>query len=656
MSDVVSPTGDRSAHEVRAAGAPSSGLRTLAVGIIVIAALYFGRDVFVPLALAILLSFALGPFVMLLRRWHFGRVPSIIAAVVLAFLLIFGVGALLGSQLVELAQTFPQYETNIAQKIHALRGSAASSGIVGRASQMLTNLGNDITKTTEGADDIRASAPVAGRAGAPQKPVLVEIHQTDSSALQVVEHVIGPLLQPLTTSGVVIVFVIFFLLQREDLRDRFIRLAGSRDLRRTTEALDDAAQRLSRYLLLQTAINAGFGMVIGAGLWLIGVPNPVLTGVLAMLLRFVPYIGAVIAAALAASIAVAVDPGWSMLLWTIALFAAAESITGQLVEPHLYSHSTGLSAVAVVVAAVFWTWLWGPIGLLLSTPLTVCLVVLGRHVDRLEFLDVILGNEPALAPEESFYQRMLAGDPDEAAAQAEKFLQEKPLSAYYDDVAIQGLALAQLDVNRGTLDHRRRVQIKEAVDGVIDDLSDHDDAAPTAPKEAAAKAAASSPVLTPADLAPAWREGAAMCIAGRGSLDEAAAAMLAQLLERHGIGAQVVPREAVSPANLYRFDATRVQLACLSYLEPGGFTNARFLVRRLRRKLPGAKIFVGFWTLTEEGAELRHARAETGADLVVTSLHQAVEHIVDAARESARQRPAATLHQHDVVGISSVAE
>jgi predicted PurR-regulated permease PerM len=627
----------------------------LAVGVIVVAALYVGREVFVPLALAILLSFALGPVVMLLRRWHFGRVPSIIAAVMLAFLLISCIGVLLGSQLVEFAETLPRYETNIAQKIQSLRSTAADSGIVGRSSAMLKELGTEITQKTERVDDdTKAHRPGIGRDEEARRPVLVEIQQVDPGPLQIIERVVGPLLLPLTTTGIVIVFVIFFLLQREDMRDRFIRLAGSRDLQRTTEALDDAARRLSRYLLMQTAINAGFGVLVGAGLWFVGVPNPALLGVLAMLLRFVPYVGPIIAAALAAAVAVAVAPGWSMLLWTAALFAVAEFITGQVVEPHLYSQSTGLSAVAVVVAAVFWTWLWGPVGLLLSTPLTVCLVVLGRHVDRLEFLDVILGNQPALAPEESFYQRMLAGDPDEAADHAEKFLKENPLAAYYDEIAIKGLALAQADVNRGMLDHRHRVLIKEAVDSVIDDLSDYSDASPTSVAELATTAATPSPIVSQEELSPAWRKRAVMCIAGRGSLDEAAAAMLAQLLERHGIGAQVVGSEAASAANLFALDATGVQLACLSYLEPGGFTNARYLARRLRRKLPGARIFIGFWTLTdEEGAELR-ALTATGADLVVTSLRKAVDHIVGAARDSARLQFAAEPRVDD--GIAAVAD
>ena len=268
--------------------------------------------------------------------------------------------------------------------------------------------------------------PVAAlpRNNQPQDPVPVEIHQPNPSPFLLLQQFAVPLLQPFATAGIVLVFVIFFLLQREDLRDRFIRLAGAGDLRRTTVAMDDAASRLSRYLLTQTAINTSFGVLVGTGLWFIGVPHPVLWGILGMLLRFVPYIGPVIAAALPAIVAFAVDPGWAMLLWAVALFLVVELAIGQVIEPWLYGHSTGLSGIAVVVAAAFWTLLWGPVGLLLSTPLTMCLVVLGRHVERLQFLEVLLGDQPALAPEEAFYQRMLAGDPDEAAHQAEEFLKD----------------------------------------------------------------------------------------------------------------------------------------------------------------------------------------------------------------------------------------
>ena len=471
------------------AGTPSVILGPMAVTVIIVAVLYFGREVFVPLALAILLSFALSPLVLLLRRLHFGRVPSVVASVLSAFLVILGLGAILASQLTGLAENLPWYQFNLTQKIAAIRSVTAGSGFMPRASAMLKSLSTEVTKTTAppgtgSASSSGATATIAARrppaaAAQPPPPVLVEMHQPDLAPLQLIEAIVGPLLQPLITTGIVIVFVVFFLLQREDLRDRFIRLAGARDLRRTTEALDDAGHRLSRYLLAQAAINGCFGVLIGAGLWLIGVPNSVLWGIFAMMLRFVPYIGPVIAAAFPAALAVAADPGWSMLLWTLALFLVVEPMIGQIIEPWLYGHHTGISAVAIVVAAAFWTWLWGPIGLLLSTPLTVCVVVLGRHVERLNFFDILLGDRPALAPEEGFYQRVLAGDPDEVAYQAEEFLKGKPLSVYYDEVAIRGLALAQVDMNRGGLTHDRRVQIKETVDGIIDDLSDHDAQAPS---------------------------------------------------------------------------------------------------------------------------------------------------------------------------------
>jgi predicted PurR-regulated permease PerM len=561
-------------------------------------------------------------------------VPSVILVVVLTFLMIVGIGAFVGSQLTHLAGELPGYQTNIAQKIHSLRDTTTRGGIVDRTSAMLHNLSKEIEKPEEKGAGSAANEPAAlSRNYQPQNPVPVEIHQSNPSPLLLLQQVAGPLLQPLATAGIVVVFVIFFLLQREDLRDRFIRLAGAGDLRRTTVALDDAASRLSRYLLTQTAINTSFGVLVGTGLWLIGVPYPVLWGILGTLLRFVPYIGPVIAAVLPAIVALAVDPGWAMLLWAMGLFLVVELITGQVIEPWLYGHSTGLSSVAVVVAAAFWTLLWGPIGLLLSTPLTMCLVVLGRHVEHLQFLEVILGDQPALAPEEGFYQRMLAGDPDEAAHEAEEFLKAKSLSAFYDEVAIGGLTLAQLDVNRGVLGHEQRVLIKEAVDGLVDNLADH---APwPIPKEGEIGEGVMPQIFTPEELPAFWKGTAVFCIAGRGSLDEASAAMLAQLLQKHGIGARVVPSEAVSVPNLFRLDVTGVQMAFLCYLEPGSFSNPCYLVRRLRRKLPKATIVAGFWTLKKDEIEERNAVTLTGADLVAVSLRQAVEQVIDAVQAGA---------------------
>lgn len=617
---------------LRAASAASSA--TVIIFAIAVAALYFGRDVLMPLALAVLLSFVLAPLVLLLRRVRFGRVPSVLAAVFLAFLVICGIATLIIGQLAQLAENLPLYQTTITQKIEALQSTATGNGIVERASSMLNDLRREITRTTEDAAAKKGPASSGAPAGdSQQKPVPVEIREPPAAPLEVIRAVVGPLWGPLATGGIVIVFLIFILLQREDMRDRFIRLVGPRDLHRTTRALDDGVRRLSRYFLVQSAINAAFGMLIGTGLFFIGVPNPVLWGVLAMLLRFVPYIGAWIAAFFPLALAFAVDPNWSMLLWTAGLFVIVELLMGQAIEPLLNAHSTGLSAVAIVVAAAFWTWLWGPVGLLLSTPLTVCLVVIGRHVERLQFLDVLLGDKPALAPEESFYQRMLAGDPDEAAHQAEEFLKDRRLADYYDEIAIRGLALAQLDVNRGALDHDRRAQIRDAVEELVDDLSDRDDAL-----DAVARGEDKKAEREGVDA----RQIEVLCVAGRGALDEATAMMLVQLLQKHGIGARVVSGREVSPTNIVQLEASGVKVVCLVYLEPAGLANTRYLVRRVRRRLPQARIVLGLWMRApiENGDDTAARQSE--ADLVVTSLREAVERIGNEVDVTAQQSPVET--------------
>jgi hypothetical protein len=437
--------------------------------------------------------------------------------------------------------------------------------------------------------------------------------------------------------------VVFILFQREDLRNRFIKLAGSHDLQKTTAALDDAATRLSKLFLIQLALNTAFGVVIGTGLWVIGIPSPVLWGILAAVLRFVPYIGAVISAVFPLTLAAAVDPGWSMLLWTAALFLVVEPVVGHVIEPLLYGHSTGLSPVAVVASATFWTALWGPVGLVLSTPLTICLVVLGRHVERFEFLDVMFGDRPALSPPELFYQRMLAEDPAEAVDKAEEFLKERPLSIYYDDVALPGLKLAQNDILRGSLDRAQSQRIKAAVMEVVDDLADQDDrvlvketthdAEAAAAIEAVHDAAADLPVLSSERLAPAWQgETPVLCVAGRGYLDEAVALMLAQLLQKHGLRARVEGADAMASLNIFRLDTSGVVMVCLSYLDASSPAHMRYSIRRLRRRLPEAKIVLGCWLAHVDAAMLRET---ANADVVATTLRDAVTLCLDAARNAA---------------------
>ena len=629
-----------------------SAVATAILAFIIITTLYFGREIFVPIALAILLSFVLAPLVGVLQRIRMPRGLAVVSVVILAFVLIFAMGSLLATQLTQLAGDLPRYQSTISEKIQSFRETTAGRGTLERASGMLKDLSKELEKPKDAA--ACTGSILSPKAPAPLTPVPVEVRQPDPSALESLQSLISPLLHPLATTGIIIIFVIFILLQREDLRNRLIRLAGSHDLQRTTAALDDAAGRLSRLFLIQLLLNGTFGVVIGLGLWLIGIPSAILWGILAAVLRFVPYIGAAIAAAFPLALAVAVDPSWSMLLWTIALFLVVEPIVGHVIEPMVYGHSTGLSPVAVVASATFWTALWGPIGLVLATPLTVCLVVLGRHVERLEFLDVMFGDRPALTPPEIFYQRMLAGDPTEAAEKAEEFLKERSLSSYYDEVALKGLQLAQVDAERGALDDERLTKIRDAVDEFTNNLSDQDDRLP--PKlrsttDAEATSAVESvaedapyedlPVLSKGELPSEWQsEYPVLCVAGRSFLDEAAAIMLGQLSTAHGLAARVEGAEALSTANIFRLETTGVAVVCLIYMDGNGPAHMRYSVRRLRRKLPKATIILGCWMKDMDPAGLELLRDGAKADLVAASLGEAIKLCIEATGIDSHRQPA----------------
>ena len=618
-----------------------SAVATAILAAIIIAVLYFGRDVIIPIALAILLSFVLAPLVGLLQRIRIPRGLAVVSVVIIAFALIFAMGSLLAAQLTQLAGDLPRYQSTIAEKIQSFRETTARRGTLERASGMLKDLSKELDKPKDAATLGAGTSP---KATAPLKPVPVQVLQPDPGALESLQSLISPLLHPLATTGIIVIFVIFILLQREDLRNRLIRLAGSHDLQRTTAALDDAASRLSRLFLIQLLLNGSFGIIIGTGLWLIGIPSAILWGILAAVLRFVPYIGAAIAAAFPLALAVAVDPTWSMLLWTLALFVVVEPIVGHVIEPMVYGHSTGLSPVAVVASATFWTALWGPIGLVLATPLTVCLVVLGRHVESLEFLDVMFGDRPALSPPEIFYQRMLAGDPTEASEKAEEFLKERSLSSYYDEVALKGLQLAQADAERGALDHGRLTKIRDAVSEFANNISEQDDR-PQPQLSATTDVEATSavetvaedapyenlPVLSKADLPPEWQgEHPVVCVAGRSLIDEAAAIMLGQLTTAHGLAARVEGAEALSTTNIFQLETAGVAIVCLVYMDAGSPAHMRYSVRRLRRKLPKATIILGCWLKDMDPSKLETLREGAQADLAAASLGEALKLCIEA--------------------------
>jgi predicted PurR-regulated permease PerM len=542
----------------------------------------------------------------LLQRLRLWRAPAVILTVLAALGLLGLFGTLIGSQAASLTVNAPQYARTIETKVQGVQGFA-----VARLASITKELGGSRPIARPRAASPTLAAPSSTTPSDQRRPVQVEVVQGSTSPFSIARTVLEPILGPLETTVIVLIVAIFVLMQKEDLRDRFIRVFGSSDLHRTTRAIDDAGQRLSKYFLSQLAVNSCFGVVIGLGLWLIGIPSPAMWGVMAGLLRFVPYIGPFLAAVAPAALGAAVDPGWSMALEVVALFVIIEPLTGYVVEPLLYGHSTGLSPVSVIVSAIFWTWLWGPIGLIMSTPLTLCLVVMGRHVKSLEFFDVLLGDRPALTPVESFYQRILARNPDEALAQAEMLLADRSLANYYDSVVLEGLKLAVEDEARGTIDRAGAAQMTKSMMSVIEDLQ------PT-------------PGATSSD--PSASTQTVACVAGHGPFDDAVTAMLTQLLGEQGVQARRISNSAVSRDTVRTLDLTGIDVIAVSYLEvTGSPAQLRYLIRRLRARAPAARIVVGLWPQGEAILSDASIQQALGADRYVSSLHQAVEDILSSA-------------------------
>ena len=648
----------------RAQSHPLEMLTTSILVALVVATLYVGREIFIPIAIAILVSFVLSPPILLLRRWGLGRIFSVLTVVCAALVIAFSVSAVLTRQVSALAVDLPLYQATINAKLDELREAAADNVLSARVLAALKTLGQ-INPQRPSASRAEQQA---NRGQESQQPIPVEVYQPGPGPLAIVQTIAGTALSPLETIGIVLIFVVFVLLQREDLRNRFMRLVGSGDLQRTTTAMNDAAGRLGRFFLIQTLVNASFGVVVAAGLYFIGIPNPILWGIVAFLLRFVLYIGPVIAASFPTALAAAFDPGWGMAFETLALFLITETVLGQAVEPWLYGHNTGVSPIAVVISATFWTWLWGLVGLVLSTPLTVCLAVLGRHVERLAFLDVIFGDAPPLTLVESFYQRLLVGDASEIADQAEQFLKHHSLVDYFDEVALQALLMAQADLRRGVLNELRQRQIKETIEELLEDLTDHVDRPPmvTTPRGPPEHLAAFK-----ADDAPSpWTEVdpsgelaqlhapvpgsesqlSVLCVAGRSFLDEAAAALFAQILGKNGIVSKVEPTRALTIGRISHLSGEGARIVCLSYLdaEVSG-ASARFAVRRLRRCLPETKILGGFWR--SDPGRTNELRDETKADFCAASFRNALDFCLDEAKAEAAQEETNTPAIKSVAGV-----
>ncbi|WP_026621973.1 putative PurR-regulated permease PerM (plasmid) [Ensifer sp. WSM1721] len=599
-----------------AARAQPSRLPTLAATALTVAVLYFAHEVFLPLALAILLTFALAPVVSRLRRAGCPRSVAVIGTVTMAFLFLSAFSVIVAMQISEVAQNLPTYQYNIVEKVRTLKEAGSENQVLERLSRVVERIGAEISRP-------KPEARVSPEPEPERRPVLVEIFSPERP-IETLKNIVNPLLGPLATTGLVIVVVIFMLFEREELRDRFIRLVGYGDMHRTTEALQDAGVRVGRYLLMQLVVNITYGVPLAIGLWLLGIPYATLWGMLAIVLRFVPYIGPVIAAALPLFLAFAAAPGWSLLVWTGALFIVLELLSNNVVEPLLYGSRTGLSPLAIIVSAIFWTWLWGPAGLVMSTPLTVCLVVLGRHVPQFEFLEILLGNEPVLDPKERLYQRLLAGDPEEATDIAEEMLEEKYLVEFYDTVAIPALLLAERDRARGALTDTQAVQLAESAGTLVANLEEIAGEEEGEEEDPAAEAA-DRDEADGYDL-PLGEGRSVLCIGGRSELDDVTATMLSQIIWIQGAEVASAGHEALKPGNIRSLAVEGRNAIVVAFLDRDSTRHAKFIVRRLKRVAPQARIGVVLWQESRQPGIEAGARLpdELQADFLASAMVEAV--------------------------------
>jgi len=620
--------GDPTAQPV----AMPSPIQLVVVTVVLVAAVTLARGVFIPVAMAVLLSFVLNPLVHGLKRLRFGRIVSVLTAVSISVVMLAGLGLVIAKQVNDLARDLPRYEATLRQKVQDLRGLPVSGDALQKATETLSKLGDPTD-----AAPTRTAAAIAEAAERANRSEPVEMRAAGERPFDALQRVLATVFTPLATAGVVLLLLISILLQQEDLRDRIIRLVGTRDLERTTRAMDDAAGRLSRYYLAQTIANAAYGGALAVGLLVIGVPNAVLWGITAGVLRFVPQLGGMLAAVLPLALAAAVDPGWTMVLATAGLFIVAELVMSQLVEPRLRGRATGLSPLAGILAMVFWSWAWGLIGLVMATPLTVLLIVLGKHVESLDFLEVLLGAAPALTPVQTFYQRLLAANPEAAASQAELQLEERSFVAYADEIALPGLQLAQADFKRGTLNDARMTTVLRSAEALVEYLPA---TVPAAPLIVADEGEA--------PVAPSIGSRA-LIVGGRTALDSAAGLMLARLLADDGVVATVLPANGVNATALAAIDGP-IDAIAISYLDSAvAQTHARFLVRRLRRTLPNVPVVVCAWRDSSDDAPT--VLASAGADAVVSTMRDAAAAIAGRKPASAGSAAAAK-----VAMISSAAD
>jgi predicted PurR-regulated permease PerM/GAF domain-containing protein len=592
-----------------------SGIWGLLLIAFVVAALYFGRSVFVPIALATLITFLLSRLVTRLERW-IGRIAAVLVTVIAMFTIFAGASWVIGSQVIDLAAKLPDYQANIVAKIRSLRLPAG--GPLARFSSSVHVLQNELvaaspapsTDRTRGDSSTRTPPPVAS-------PIPVKVIEGRSAIPQLMQETLSAILSPLGTAALVLLLVIFMLLKREDLRGRLIRLVGQGRISTTTRAMEDAGRRVSRYLSTQFLVNTSYGICVALGLQFIGVPNAALWGVLAGVLRFIPYVGPWVGALLPVLLSFAISSSWFTPLKAIALFIVLEAIASNFIEPWLYGANTGVSPIALIISAVFWTWLWGPVGLVLSTPMTVCLAVIGRHVPRLEFLGILLSEDQALASHEEFYHRLLSFSTDSAEEFATKYLETKSLTALYDKVLIPAIAAVEIDAHSGSVTAEQRTSASQRIHEIIDDFSGWEASRNDKDEQESDDLTGVAPPIG----------SRVLCLPASAFRDELAGEMLAQLLRNKGFEAENLPARLKHEELIDRTVEIRPECICISVLPPTSIAQARHLSSAIRERLGSVTILVGAWSARFDAEKLRERLRAAHVSDVAVSLADAVQRV-----------------------------
>jgi predicted PurR-regulated permease PerM len=589
-------------------------LITMAASAVVIAALYLTRGVLVPFALAMLVSFLLAPLVLRLQRWRFNRIVAVLTVMLLVLAASGAASWLVAGQLRDVTSRLPEYRHNIQDKMATLRG------VLAKPFQATTKIVEDLSS-----DLAPGFVPDAGAA-----PIqTVRVAEPPRGTFEILRDLVGPTLEILVKVAMTLLFAFVMLLRRDDLGDRLIRIVGQGSILVTTRALEEAGRKVSSFLWRLLLVNGLHGLVIGVGLAFIGVPNALLWGALAALLRFIPYVGLWIAATCAVLTSLAVSPGWSQPLLTVGWFAIVELISNNFVEPWVYGAGTGVSPLAILVSALFWTWLWGPVGLMLSTPLTVCLIVMGKYVPQLQFLHLLFGDAPGLSPPARLYQRLIAGDQDQAWLVLRTEIEKKSLHELYDSVVLPALSMAEHDRQRGSLDEDAEARMEETIRLLLEEAGDL--------RVGADAGAESSPV-------PVFENSLrVLCLPARGSADALAASMLRQVLERDGVQVEVASIDELSGETLDLLERRRVDVVCISAVPPSGFMHVRYLCKRIAGRFPKLPVVVGLWTQELENQTLADRFPILAGVHVVASL--------GAARTQVQQLAASARIQRDAVPV-----